>query len=54
MNSLMLAVNDSTSKQTQRQTGRRQGSQVGMGSPTSGDHIITPCCRFKTEYLMRS
>jgi len=54
MNNLMLAVSDSTSKQTQRQTDGRQGSQVGMGSATSDDHIITTCCRFKTEYLMRS
>ena len=37
----MWAVKDSTSKQTQRQTGGWEGSQVGVGSAPSGDHIIT-------------
>jgi len=53
LNNLMLVVKDSTSKQTQRQTGGREGSPVGMGSAPSDDHIITTCCRFKTEYLVR-
>ena len=47
MNNLMLVVKDSTRKETQRQTG---GSQVGIGIAPSGEHLITPCCRFKTEY----
>ena len=37
-----------------RRAGGRIGSHVGMGSVPSGDHIITPFCRFKTEYLMIS
>ena len=49
----MLVVKNSTSKQTQRQTGGREGSKVVMGSAPSGDHIITTCCRFKTAYLLR-
>ena len=35
----MLVVKVITRKQTQRQTGGREGSQFGMGSATSGDHI---------------
>ena len=53
LHNLMLVIKDSASKQTQRQPGGREGSQVGMGSAPSGDHTITPCRRFKTEYLMR-
>jgi len=32
----MWVVKDNTSKQTQRQPGGREGSQVGMGSALSG------------------
>jgi len=49
----MSAVKGSNRKQTQRPKGGREGSQVGTGSAPSGDHIITPCFRFKIEYLMR-
>jgi len=53
LNNFMWVVKDSTSEQNERQKGWREESQVGTGSASSGDRIITPCCRFKTEYLMR-
>ena len=50
MNIFLLVVKDSSRKQTQKQM---KGSQVGMGSTSSGGLIITSYCRFKPEYLMR-
>jgi len=50
MNIFLLAVKDSTLKQTQKQM---KGSQIGMGSTSSGGLIITSYCRLKPEYLMR-
>jgi len=53
LNNLMWVVKDSTSEQNERQKGWREESQVGMGSASSGDRIITPCCQFKTDDLIR-
>ena len=50
MNVFLLVVKDSTRKQTQKQT---KESEVGMGSTSSGGSIITQCCLFKPENLMR-
>jgi hypothetical protein len=44
----MWVVKDSTSKQTQRQTVGREGSQVGMGSAPSG----VPCIMFCIGLMM--
>ena len=50
MNTFLLAVKGSTRKRTQKQM---IGSQVGMGSTSTGGFTVTSYCRFKPEYLIK-
>ena len=47
MNIFLLVVEDSTCKKKKKTQKRMKGSQVGMGSTSSGGLMVTSYCRFK-------